>query len=295
MDNRQAVRQYEDYLRMELRLSPLSVETYLFCCHSFIAFLEERGLSWGEAGTEELLGYLTDKNFREQSSRTIAKHLTVLRSFFQFLEIEGLRRDNPAADIDTPRMPQHLPDVMSEEEVERLLAQADLEKPGGLRDRALFELIYSCGLRVSEAADLTLDRVFSREGFLKIRGKGGKERVVPLGRHARVWLDRYISEARPRLVKGPLAPAALFLNYRGKPLSRKGMWKNFKAMAVSAGVEAKVHTLRHSFATHLLRGGADLRAVQELLGHADISTTQIYTHIEKEDLRNSHKRFHPRG
>jgi integrase/recombinase XerD len=185
--------------------------------------------------------------------------------------------------------------VLKVEEVESLLATIDTESATGLRDRALFELIYSCGLRISEAVELSPDSVYLTEGLIRVRGKGNKERLVPMGEEARYWLSRYLSDGRTRLSKPTKPSRSLFLNNRGDGLSRKGMWKRFRELSERTGIEAKVHTLRHSFATHLLEGGADLRAVQELLGHADISTTQIYTHVEKADLKDYHRDHHPRG
>ena len=161
--------------------------------------------------------------------------------------------------------------------------------------KVCFELIYSCGLRVSEAVNLELSQIFIREGLIRIRGKGDKERLVPLGDEAESWLRTYLREGRPLLLKGPSGNDRVFLNNRGDGLSRKGMWKRFKGIAKRADVDGKIHTLRHSFATHLLRGGADLRSVQELLGHADISTTQIYTHLNQDDLEQAHKTYHPRS
>ena len=183
--------------------------------------------------------------------------------------------------------------MFSSEEVDTLLDAIDMSTPLGIRDRALFELIYSCGLRVSEAVNMTLDQMFIKQGLIKIKGKGSKERIVPIGDQAIYWLNQYTNNARPALLKKRVS--FVFLNRWGKRLSRKGMWKRFKAIVEQAGLKGKIHTLRHSFATHLLKGGADLRAVQELLGHADIGTTQVYTHLDKEDLKKYHEMYHPRA
>jgi integrase/recombinase XerD len=179
--------------------------------------------------------------------------------------------------------------------VDKLLDTIDTRTPVGVRDRALFEVIYSCGLRISEAVDLTMERLYLREGLIRVIGKGGKDRLVPAGDAAVRWLNSYIADARPKLTKAGKTDSAVFLNHLGTRLSRKGMWKRFRDLCAQAGIEAKVHTLRHSYATHLLNGGADLRAVQELLGHSDISTTQIYTHIDRDDLRTYHAEFHPKA
>ena len=228
-------------------------------------------------------------------SRTMARIHSSLRSFFRFLRQEEIRCDDPSRKLEGLRLSHSLPDVLSVEEVDRFLEEITLSEPLGLRDRALFELIYSCGLRVSEAAALSLSQVCSDEGILRIRGKGNKERLVPLGEVAQRWLVLYLREARPLLQKNGTPREEVFLSRRGGGISRKGIWKRFKEWMALAGMEGKVHTLRHSYATHLLRGGADLRMVQELLGHADISTTQIYTHLDNRELQESHRAHHPRG
>jgi integrase/recombinase XerD len=193
-----------------------------------------------------------------------------------------------------PRSSRRIPEVYTLEQVERILAAIDTTTPAGIRDRFLFELIYSCGLRVSEAVALTMDRIYLEASMLRVVGKGSKERLVPMGEQALLWMRRYLEESRPALLKDR-KERALFINRSGGRLSRKGMWKRFKEVLALAGVEGKIHTLRHSFATHLLQGGADLRAVQSLLGHADIGTTQIYTHVDEGALHGQHRRFHPRG
>jgi integrase/recombinase XerD len=201
---------------------------------------------------------------------------------------------NPSVHLELPRSSRRIPEVYTVEQVEAILEAVDTTTPAGIRDRFLFELIYSCGLRVSEAVSLTLDRVFPMEKLLRVVGKGSKERLIPMGEQALVWMHRYLCEGRPALLKDK-KERALFINRSGSRLSRKGMWKRFKEVLALAGVEGKVHGLRHSFATHLLQGGADLRAVQTLLGHADIGTTQIYTHVDERQLHQQHRRYHPRG
>jgi integrase/recombinase XerD len=212
---------------------------------------------------------------------------------------EGKCAGNPAAGLKMPKIIRPIPEVFSEKDIDRILAAVDVSTPGGLRDRCLFEVIYSSGLRISEAAGLTLDRVYLKEGILRVAGKGRKDRIVPVGAEAESWLRFYISEGRPLLAakrRERLKPAAgVFLNYRGNPLGRKGIWKRFKELLLKANIHGKVHGLRHSFATHLLKGGANLRAVQALLGHADISTTQIYTHVDQEILETAHHCYHPRS
>ncbi|HRY72248.1 MAG TPA: tyrosine-type recombinase/integrase [Spirochaetia bacterium] len=223
----------------------------------------------------------------------MARVVSSVHSFFKFLRLEGVREDDPSELIETPKQERQLPAVLALEEIDRFLAAIDSGSPRGLRDRALFELIYSCGLRISEASALTFDGLFLDEKVIRVLGKRKKERLVPFGDEAAAWLRRYLEEGRPALLKGGRSDR-VFLNHAGKGLSRKGIWKRFDLVRQEAGVDAKVHTFRHSFATHLLAGGADLRTVQELLGHSDISTTQIYTHIDSEALGDYHREYFPR-
>ncbi len=296
------LRQYEDYLRIELRHAEQTVETYSREAGSFVRFAGERGVRAEEAGPGDIVDFCVYKQTGGSDGaaggadkRTIAKVLSALRSFFIFCIAEGIRGDNPAEEIENPKTGRTLPAVISREDVDGFLEHFDCGKPTGLRDRALFELIYSCGLRVSEAVDLTAGQLFMEEKMVRVSGKGGKERLVPLGEEGVYWLSKYLKEGRPKLLKPGVRSDAVFVSQRGKKISRKSVWKRFKAASTAAGIDAKVHTLRHSFATHLLQGGANLRAVQELLGHADISTTQIYTHLTREDLKKNHREFHPRG
>ena len=289
-------REYEGYLRYELRLADSTAETYAAEARRFGLWLDETGLDAASVKGVDLESYVAGRNGSDPlSARTISRIFSSLRSFFGFMRTAGYRKDDPSKDVERPRIGKHLPEVLELSEVERFLESIDLDSSYGLRDRTLFELIYSCGLRVSEAVNLDLSQIFLKEGLIRIRGKGDKERLVPLGDEAELWLRTYLREGRPLLLKGPSESDRVFLNNRGEGLSRKGMWKRFKGIASRASVEGKIHTLRHSFATHLLKGGADLRSVQELLGHADISTTQIYTHLNKDDLERSHKAYHPRG
>lgn len=287
---------FADYLSVELRLSQQTVETYLRECNQLAAQGVQLQRPLHLFTTSDIINFLVQRGTAQGpvDQRTLAKGLSALRSFYQFCILEGLRQDNPATAVATPRQASRLPGVLTIEQVEEILATIDTTKPGGIRDRALFELIYSCGLRISEAVSLDTHSLYLREGLVRVRGKGDKERIVPLGDEAVAWLQRYLSDARPAFNPAP-SERAVFLNRSGKRLTRKGMWKRFNELSQLSGIEAKVHTLRHSFATHLLEGGADLRAVQELLGHADIGTTQIYTHIDTEDLKDYHNRYHPRG
>lgn len=287
--------EYEDYLRVELRQAEQTVLTYRREVGSFLDFLEERKVAVTEAGTGDIIDFYIKKQIDNIDERTVAKSLSSLRSFFSYLIKEKLRADNPASEVDSPKIGQAIPHVISREEIDRFFSSIDVSKPLGIRDRALFELIYSCGLRISEAVDLTVGQLFLQEGMIRVKGKGGKERLIPVGEEGVFRLREYLTSARPRFIKPGAYTDKLFLSSRGSGISRKGVWKRFKEIALRCGLDAKVHTLRHSFATHLLQGGASLRAVQELLGHADIGTTQIYTHLTREDLRDSHREFHPRS
>jgi integrase/recombinase XerD len=300
MDVDRILSDYTDYLKIDLRLSSNTVDAYRRGCSGFLKYIRNKRESLSSITSADITDYLISKQVAETedeavSSRTISRILSSLRSFFNYLVVEKVREDNPAKSVDMPKLNKKLPEVLSIDDIDRFLSKIDVSEPAGLRDRALFELIYSCGLRVSEAVTLSSGGLFIDEGLIRVRGKGGKDRFVPLGDEVSYWLKKYIEEGRPKMVKKADTRGMLFLNYRGQPLSRKGMWKRFQQIAVQAGVKAKIHTLRHSFATHLLQGGADLRSVQELLGHTDISTTQIYTHLSRDDLKNSHNQFHPRG
>jgi integrase/recombinase XerD len=292
-DPAQTLLDFEAHLRLDMGHAQQTVDTYLLECRAFLEWRDRQPA--GEASeADRVMDYLLARKLENLDERTIAKSLSAIRSLYRFLVSRGEAASNPADLIETPRIQRRVPRVFSVEEVERLLACIDAGTPAGIRDRALFELIYSCGLRVSEAADLTLERLNFREAAVRVVGKGSRERWVPLGEVASAWLRRYLEAGRPELASRRAVPW-VFLNHRGERLSRKGMWKRFKEIAAKAGVDGKIHTLRHSYATHLLQGGADLRAVQELLGHADIMTTQIYTHIGRRELQDYHRRYHPRG
>lgn len=287
-------------LSVELRLSDATVDTYSREIGFFLDFLQSQSDEdlWKNAVSrkqDDLESYLLSRRVSGLDSRSLAKAVSALRVLYRFLISERLTEENPALLLELPKSSRKLPEVMSLDQVERLFEAIDLSDCYGLRDRALFELIYSCGLRISEACSLDLTDLFPDEGLIIVRGKGDKQRYVPLGAEALWHLNRYLSEGRGEMQGSGEAQRALFLSRRGARIGRKGVWKRFNELVSGAGIEAKVHTLRHSFATHLLSGGAGLRAVQELLGHADISTTQIYTHLEKGELQRQHREFHPRG
>ncbi len=295
MTNSQLVERFRDYLLVELHLAEATVETYFRECRIFSEYLDEQGQSLASADPQMIAAFLMRR--QEVSgidSRTVAKAVSSLRSLFQYCILERIREDNPAMVVELPKARMHLPGVLSVEDVERLLAAVDTSNALGLRDRALFELLYSCGLRISEAVELEIHHIYMNEGLVRVFGKGRKERIVPMGGEARYWLEQYLQFGRPELVRNSMRQK-VFVSRRGEGISRKGIWKRFRELTLSVGIEAKVHTLRHSFATHLLEGGADLRAVQELLGHADISTTQVYTHIDTAMLQEVHRVYHPRS
>ena len=284
---------YETYLRYQKGLSPRTVEEYVREAGFFDALRSKKGWTWESVSPLEVVEYLQNRRSGGAGPRTAARILSVLRNCFEYLVFRQVRIDNPMDLVESPKLSPKTPEVFSLSEVEALLAVIPQDSPEGLRDRTLFELIYSAGLRVSEATSLAVDRLYLAEGLVCVIGKGDKERFIPLGGQALEWLRKYLDEGRPALVKDRRT-TAVFLNFRGGVLSRKGIWKNFKQYAVKAGLEGKVHTLRHSFATHLLAGGADLRSVQELMGHVSINTTQIYTHVDQGELERQHTLYHPR-
>lgn len=267
--------------------------TYRQECRSFERFCADHGNSIASAQAADIIDYLIKRQREGVDARTVAKSVSALRALYRFLQAEGQATSNPAAVIEPPRPQRRLPKVHSAADVDRLLDVVDTKLPAGLRDRALFELIYSCGLRVSEAVAMQVTSLHLDQGYVTVEGKGGRHRLVPLMGAALDWIERYLRDGRPALARTG-GEAALFLNRMGRRLTRAGMWKRFQDAAARAGISGKLHTLRHSFATHLLAGGADLRSVQELLGHVDISTTQIYTHLDDADLRETHRRHHPR-
>ncbi len=285
--------EYKNYLYLQLRLSALTIETYMQEVSGFVLFLREQKKTIFNVSPSDIIVYFSQRQEKGIDQRTIAKGLSVFRSLFSFMIAEGYRTDNPTIKIESPKSPLSLPEVLSPEEVDLFLESIDISTAVGLRDRALFELIYSCGLRISEASMITCGNIFFKEDILRVTGKRNKERVVPMGAQARLLLEKYMSEGRPSFIKRGKKDDRLFLSIRGSGMSRKGIWKRFQLYKQRCGIKAKVHTLRHSFATHLLQGGADLRVVQELLGHTDISTTQIYTHIQNEDLKRTHTACHP--
>ncbi len=279
---------YRYYLKIERRMSPNTVASYL---SDVEAFLSLPGIDPLTVDTDGIILYLSTKDVTKRSQ---ARVLSSLRSFFSFLLMEGERSDNPSDGIDSPKMGRYIPEVLSEEEIDALMQGVDLSTWQGRRDRSILEVLYGCGLRVSEACGLQLSSVFEEEGFVSVVGKGDKQRLVPLGEEAIDALDAYLAE-RPSTFKEH--DNVVFLNKFGNPLSRQSVFLMVKKQAMIAGITKNIspHTLRHSFATHLLEHGADLRAVQEMLGHESILTTEIYTHIDSLTWKKAILDHHPRG
>jgi integrase/recombinase XerD len=284
------------FLRAEAGLAENSVSAYERDVGAWLARLERRGRTAANADREEVLDHLAAERGRGLSPRSLARALAALRAFYKFLVTEGRAAADPSAGVDTPRLWSRLPAVLGREDVESLLASPNARTVLGRRDRAILEVLYGCGLRASEVAGLLADRVSFDLGVLRVTGKGSKERLVPFGARARAAMEAWIGHGRPRLARGEEVPH-LFLTKAGRPMLREDVWRVVRKHLRAAGIaaEASTHTLRHSFATHLLEGGADLRAVQEMLGHASVQTTQIYTHTDSARLRAVHRKFHPRG
>jgi integrase/recombinase XerD len=287
------------YLEFERGLSRNTLEAYRSDLLQFGRFLEERGMGAVEtdgAAIGDFLAGLGGTHGRSASPATIHRKAACLRSFYRHLRREGILDSDPTAALTSPRRGRRLPQVLTRGEVECLLAQPRGTEPTDLRDRALLELMYACGLRASEAIGLEVADVDLEARVLRARGKGSRERVVPVGSAAALAVGRYLERGRSVLV-GPRAETHLFVNFRGGPLTRQGLYKIVRRYAAGAGLADRMspHTLRHTFATHLLAGGCDLRSVQEMLGHADVATTQLYTHLSSERLRDVYFRSHPRA
>lgn len=295
---KQLLRRFIDFLAVERGLSRNTLEAYERDVTQFLEYLSEQGLSSAEAATSaHVLGFAAAGKRAGKAASTVFRRQVAIRSFYKFLAEEQLAPADPTATMGTPKPGKKLPAALSSAEVERLLAAPSTHTPHGIRDRAMLELLYATGMRVSELLDLDLGSAHTGMGFVKAVGKGSKERIIPIGRMAISCLNDYLTHGRGRLAKAGAATDALFLNQLGGRMTRQGFWKIMKKYAAAAGIRGELspHTLRHSFATHLLEGGADLRAVQEMLGHADISTTQIYTHVAKARLKEVYDRTHPRA
>ena len=293
MDHTSLLSAYHSRLLAIEHRAPLTADTYEAEIRRLLDWVSKQNCSVMTLDVVSLQKYLEfRRDIQALDSRSVAKAISALRSFYRFLVDQGLRQDNPAVLLESPRKAQRIPKVLPRQTVDALLESIPLDTPRGIRDRALFELVYSCGLRVSEAVHLDISDIYFSESLIRVVGKGNKERLIPFGAEAERWLRIYLLECRPKLARH-IQSRALFISRRGRRLSRKGIWKNYSQIATLLGVSSKLHTLRHSFATEMLAGGADLRSLQELLGHADLSTTQIYTHVDNEILREQHRRFVP--
>ena len=291
MDVARLIRDYRFYLKLERGMSPNTVASYASDAEAFLSTMPDASLP--DIDRDDLLAYLARGQEQGLSKRSQARRVSALRSFFKWTVLEGERKDNPCDGIETPKLGRYLPAVLSQEEVAAILDSVDLRAPNGLRDRAILEMLYGCGLRVSEAAGLRTSDLFPEEGFVRIVGKGDKQRIVPLGEVAADAVRDYLALS-PRT--GGADTGYLFLNRFGKPLSRVAIFNLVKHQAIVAGIRKEIspHTFRHSFATHLIENGADLRAVQEMLGHESILTTEIYTHVETDLWQRTVLDHHPR-
>ena len=292
------IRKFLDFLAVEKAYSENTIAAYRNDLSQFAGFLtkmEPPMTSWAEVNQDSVVNFILHLKEREYTSSTVARKVAAIKSFFHFLLAEGTIEEDPTVDLDSPKVQKRLPKSMSHDLVNRLLAEpAKDSTPKGQRDKALLELLYATGMRVTELVSLNIDDVNLASANVRCFGKGAKERIIPIYNRAAQALEEYLRKGRPRLSKDP-SEKALFLNHRGGPLSRQGFWKILKQYALKAGVrDFSPHTLRHSFATHLLSRGANLRVLQLLLGHADLATTQIYTHLDAARLREIHKKAHPR-
>jgi integrase/recombinase XerD len=285
------------HVKVEKGLSANTVAAYQRDLAKFNVFVQKRKRPLEGVNRDDLVDFLAGMYREKLESRTVARHLVTLRNFFRFAQIQELITTDPSLNLESPKIRRNLPGYLRLEEVERLLAQPDAKTALGLRDRAMLEVLYSTGLRVSELTGLRVTDLDAKVGCIRCIGKGDKERIVPAGRKALGIVEKYLRDARPKLLGKSVSSQALFVNRRGKSLSRVGVWKILSAYGRRAGLRVALtpHMLRHSFATHLLERGADLRSVQLMLGHADISTTQIYTHVVEERLKQIYKAHHPRA
>lgn len=293
----QSLDRFLHYLIVEKGLSKNTIEAYSHGLNRFLNYLRGKGMEEvreiSKLDIREFLLFLKKKGL---SSKTLARNLVSIRVFLRFLTEESILSVNPSEEIESPKTDKTLPEILSPEEVETLLEQPDTQIAQGMRDRAMLEMLYATGMRVSELTQLQVNHVHLEAGYVIVYGKGSKERIVPIGNEAMKWTRRYMGETRERFLKKGESPF-LFVNRSGKSMSRQHFWKSIKTYGRRAGIRKRItpHLLRHSFASHLLERGADLRSVQLMLGHVDISTTQIYTHVTGERLKKIHQRYHPRG
>jgi len=284
-----------EYLAIERSAPENTITAYESDLADFAQWLDEAGIALDRVEGSDLARYTSHCTNKKLKATSIGRRLSTIRQYYRFLLEEGLVKADPTRDLTIPKRGKYLPEVLSHEEVDRLLASPNISTPMGIRDKAMLELLYATGLRVTELVGLNMTNLNLHVGYLICRGKGDKERLVPMGESARRWVKEYIDLVRPSLVKS--ASDVLFCSNRGGAMSRQNFWYMIKRYALSAGIFKSIspHNLRHSFATHMLAGGADLRSLQMMLGHADISTTQIYTHVTSTRLKKIHEQYHPRG
>jgi len=287
---------YLDAIWMEKGLSKNSLDSYRTDLTLFAQWLVGQGVQLLQVDSALLLRYLAVRHERQLSSRSTARFLSCARGFYRHQLREGVIQENPLAIVKSPKLPRSLPKLLTEKDVDDLLSAPDLTDPIGLRDRTMLEVLYACGLRVTELVTLTMPQINLRQNVIRVMGKGSKERLIPMGEEAAMWLERYFREARPQLLND-MPNEIVFPSSRAQEMTRQTFWHRIKHWATVAGIEKPLspHTLRHAFATHLLNHGADLRVVQLLLGHSDLSTTQIYTHIARTRMKELHATHHPRG
>ena len=290
------IQQYLDIVWLEKGLSRHTLSAYRSDLDHFFHWLEPQDINLAQVSKSDIQTYLSHMLAKGANARSSARFLSCIRGFFRFLVREKIICHDPTLDIQSPKLGRALPKFLTESEVEKLLAAPDLSDPVGLRDRAMLELLYACGLRVSELTGLTVGSLNLRQGVVRVTGKGNKERLIPMGQEAMLWLERYSTEARASLLDNQPAEI-LFPSNRAQPMTRQTFWHRIKLYAKKADIRTPLspHTLRHAFATHLLNHGADLRVVQLLLGHSDLSTTQIYTHVAQARMQALHAQHHPRG
>ena len=292
------LRDYLLYAKIERNLSPATLQAYQTDLSRYLKYLQDVGVQdLDSVHQSQIRGFTRWLNSLCLSAATIHRSFSAVRGFHRFLMVEKRVQRDPSAFLEPPKLPSRLPKILSVEEIDSILEAVDTSKSLGLRDKSIISLMYACGLRVSEIIALVLTNLLIETEMVRVLGKGSKERIVPIGRRALDDLQNYIQTVRPTLARKGKNTGEIYLNSRGNPLSRMGIWNILSRWSSAAGIQREIspHTLRHSFATHLLEGGADLRAVQEMLGHTDISTTQIYTHLDRDYLKEVHHTFHPRG
>ncbi|GAB6282286.1 MAG: site-specific tyrosine recombinase XerD [Ignavibacterium sp.] len=296
--NETFVKEYLTYLKLEKNLADNTIKSYLTDINSFFNFLKDEDIKdLNEIQAKDANNFfIALKNIGLQPS-SASRYYSSLKGFFKYLYLSGYIQNNPIDKIRAPKTSKKIPQVLSIEEIDEIFSKPDVKNKFGLRDRAMLETLYACGLRISELITLKISDLHFDEQVISVFGKGSKERIIPIGKSAIKWLEKYLSESRPLLERKSKSLNYVFLNTRGTKLSRMGIWKIIEQYVSEANIMKDVHphTFRHTFATHLLEGGADLRAVQEMLGHSNLSTTQIYTHIDREFIKQEHKLYHPRG